>query len=517
MVYIKRWQGAAPPGFLRTMQPSKVVAPDRIAACCLSAAVALAPLPFGSVEPTAVAVWCIMLGICLVFAPVRSLRVGQLALAGLAGFVVVGYALVLHEQLAEHPWLATPDPIWRQAQAALATPLLPSVSIARNQAWFGLGRPLVCVLAIACGFLVGTDPGRARRLIKVVAWSGAAYAAYGIVIHLFDPTHILGRDKRAYLESVTGTFVNRNTAGAYFGSCAVVWSLLLWERVRREIGGRLPAWRVVVAQLFSAPSKKAVVAFVMFFLCLVAMFMTRSRAAVAISLLALVIAFTAYFRRDLPRRTGLLTALAGGSVLAIMLFEVMGAGVGARFELQGLNGGGRFEVYRSTLRMIADHPWFGTGAGTFAQAFPAYRSAAVSMSGTWDMAHNTLLEIAAEMGVPIATVVVVTWITIFAVLVRGVVIRRRDLIVPVAGLAVATLAVFHSLIDFSLQIPGYAIVAMALIGTGLAQSFPRKQGEAAESATGVGSMRVSDPFLQFSVNPQEGASGEETRSRRGTD
>jgi O-antigen ligase len=467
------------------MQPSKIVAPDRISAWCLLAAVALAPLPFGSAEPTAVAVWCIVLGVSLALAPVRSLQVGQLTLAGLAGFVVVGYALVLHEQLAEHPWLATPDPIWRQAAAALRTPLSPSVSIARNQPWFGLGSPLLCVLAIACGFLVGTDAARARQLIKVIAWSGAAYAAYGIVTHLLDPTHLLGRDKQAYLESVTGTFVNRNTAGAYFGSCAVVWSLLLWERVRREIASRSLAWRAVVSQLFSAPPKKAVVAFVMLFLCLVAMFMTRSRGAVVVSLLALVIAFTAYFRRDLPRRTEFLAALVGGCALASMLFEIMGEGVGARFALQGLNGGGRFEVYKSTLRIIADHPWFGTGEGTFAQVFPAYRSANISMWGTWDMAHNTVLEIAADMGVPIAAIVVVAWIIIFAVLIRGIVVRRRDFIMPVSGFAVATLAVLHSLIDFSLQIPGYAIVAMAVIGAGLAQSFAGKRGEVAENANGA--------------------------------
>ena len=33
------------------------------------------------------------------------------------------------------------------------------------------------------------------------------------------------------------------------------------------------------------------------------------------------------------------------------------------------------------------------------------------------------------------------------------------------------LAVLHSLIDFSLQIPGVAIIVLALVGAGLAQSF----------------------------------------------
>jgi O-antigen ligase len=202
-----------------------------------------------------------------------------------------------------------------------------------------------------------------------------------------------------------------------------------------------------------------------------------------LSLLALIVAFTAFFRRDLPRRTGLVNAIAGAGAVALILLQLMGGGINARFDFQGASDEGRLETYRSTLRMIADHPWFGTGQGTFAYAFPAYRSPNVSMWGVWDIAHNTLLEVASDMGIPIATLVVVAWMVVFAVLIRGVLVRRRDLIVPVAALSVAILAVLHSLIDFTLQIPGYAIVAMALIGTGLAQSLvasgditPQKSG-----------------------------------------
>ena len=471
---------------VRMMQLIKIVAPARIAAWLLFATAALAPLPFGSAEPTAIAFWCIVLGICLVLTSVRPLSPGQLVLGGLAGLVVAAYALVLHEQLAAHPWLATPHPIWHEAETALGVPLPPSVSIAHNVPWFELGRPLLCMLAIACGFLVGTERWRARQLVNVIAWSGVAYAAYGIVSHLFDPTHILGRDKEAYLGSVTGTFINRNTAGAYFGSCAVLWSLLLWERVRHEEPHGPLNWRAMAGRLVSAPTRDMIVAFAMLFLCLAAMFMTGSRGAVVLSLFALIIAFTAFFRRDLARSAGLVVALAGSGAVALILLQLMGTGVNARFDIQGLADEGRLETYRATLRMIAARPWFGTGQGTFAEAFPAYRSLNVSTWGVWDLAHNTLLEIAADMGVPIAGLVVVAWITIFAVLLRGILVRRRDHIFPAAALAVATLAVLHSLIDFSLQIPGYAIVALSLIGTGLAQSYPGERGKMAATARGEG-------------------------------
>ena len=437
----------------------------------LLAAAALAPLPFGSNQSTTIAFWCIVLGagVLLESSAIDHLRATQLVFAAFAAIVFAAYAFVLYEQLAAHPWLpAEPNPIWHEAEAALGVSLRSTVAIVHGQWWLELGRPLVCLLALAGGFLLGIERGRARRLVKTIAWSGAAYAAYGIVSQLIDPTHIFWLEKKAYLNSVTGPFINANTAGAYFGSCAVLWSLLFWERARLAMPpGRLD-WHSMAARLYSKPPRNVVIAFGMLFLCVAAMFMTKSRAAVLVSLLALMIAFVCFFRRDLPRRSGLMSALIGGGAIALILLQTMGAGVNARFDVQGFGTGGRLETYHATLRMIADHPWLGTGQGTFAYAFPIYRDTNDSL--VWNMAHNTLLEIAAEMGLPVAILVTVVWLIIFAMLIRGVLVHRRSLLVPSAALAVAVLAVLHSLIDFSLQIPGYAIVALALIGAGLAQS-----------------------------------------------
>ena len=120
--------------------------------------------------------------------------------------------------------------------------------------------------------------------------------------------------------------------------------------------------------------------------------------------------------------------------------------------------------------MIADHPWFGTGLGTFVWSFPAYRSGA-SMWGVWTYAHSTSLEIAADLGLPLTGLIGLAWLVVLVVLWRGVRIRRNDRIVPAGALAVAILCLAHSFTDFSLQHLGYAIVVFALVGAGLAQSF----------------------------------------------
>jgi O-antigen ligase len=209
----------------------------------------------------------------------------------------------------------------------------------------------------------------------------------------------------------------------------------------------------------------------MLFICLTAMFLTSSRAGVVLSLLALIVTFIVYFRRDLPPRSGIWIALGACGFVALVLLQFLGGAVSNRFDVSGLADEGRWAAYRSTVRMIADYPWFGTGLGTFAWSFPAYRSPEISMWGIWDIAHNTPLELASEVGLPLAGAVALGWMVTLAVLLSGIIIRRRDAIVPLGALSVSLIANLHSGIDFSLQIPGYAMIVFALAGAGLAQSF----------------------------------------------
>ena len=358
-----------------------------------------------------------------------------------------------------------------EAAKALEIQITPFVSIVRNQPFFAVGAPLADMLAAICGFVVCIDRDRSRQLILIVAWSGAAYAVYGIAAYLIDPTHVLWYEKIAYRDVLTSTFINRNTAAVYFGSCAVLWLLVLSEYARRRLPPGLIHWWDI-PRLLSEMTPILGLSLLMLLICLTAMLMTNSRAGIVLSLLALVVAFTCFFYRNLPRRGGIAAVLVIGSLFALIFLLVFGGNVSGRFAAQGLSDEGRLATYQSTLRMIADRPWFGTGLGTFMWSFPAYRGAQASSWGIWDLAHSTLLELSSDVGLPLTGLVVLAWLTVLGVLVRGVRIRRRNRIVPVSALAIAVLALVHSLIDFSMQIPGYSIVVFALVGAGLAQSFP---------------------------------------------
>jgi O-antigen ligase len=210
--------------------------------------------------------------------------------------------------------------------------------------------------------------------------------------------------------------------------------------------------------------------FVMLFICLSAMFMTGSRGGVLFSLGALVTSFAIYFARDLSRGPRLAAAVVAGVGISLFLLQVLGGNVTDRIDLQGLSDTGRPSAYRSTLRIIADNPWIGTGLGTFASAFPAYRGSDISMLGLWDIAHSTPLELASETGIPFTLIVAAAWIVALVVLLLACRGRRRSVAVPLSAFTVAMIAVTHSCIDFSLQIAGYSIVVFALLGVGLSQA-----------------------------------------------
>jgi O-antigen ligase len=445
---------------------------NRAATLLLLAVVALAPLPYGSVGAVPILAWCVILAIALGLASLRALDGRHVLVLGGVAIVVCAYVVVLHEQVSTHPFFSSaPDPAWHDAGEALKVQIRPSIALVRDQPLLSIGPTLAAILSLLVAFIVCIDRDRAHRLIEVVAWSGAAYAVYGIIAFLIDPTHVLGMRKEAYTTVLTATFINRNSAAIYFGSCAILWLLMLADRLRAQLPRGLPLSWSMLARPLRDPRRRGVVAFAAFLACLIAMFLTGSRAGVMLSLLAAIMAFGLFTLKAVRLGHRRMRPLLLAGCVAIVLMQVLGAGVLGRLDREGLSGEGRAEAYRSTLAMIDDHPWLGTGLGTFAAVFPAYRSDAVSSWGIWDRAHSTPLEIAAEMGVPLAAIVVAGWAGAFIILGFGLWNRNRDHIVVIAALAVGGLAVLHSLIDFSLQIPGVAIIVLALVGAGLAQSF----------------------------------------------
>jgi O-antigen ligase len=423
---------------------------------------ALAPLPFGLTAPLPLAFVCVGLAVSLLAADFRSVDTPHLrgiwpVLTAMAIYLAV--AAMQHRSGSADGLPAAP--IWAEAEALLGVPLPARPAWSVSKFWISMGAPIVAVLSLIRATVLCATRGGAARLWPVLAASGAAYAVFGVIAHLMTPDLLLWRPKTAYFDAVTGPFVNRNTAATYWGTCSVICLAMAMHRLTgrrgRQTRGLVPPW------LRAAWPWAGLAA------CLLALAMTGSRAGTGLTLAALILVATLLWasRTERPRwsfrRGG--SALLAGTVVML----VLGGATMARVRVYGLYDEQRAVAYGDTLSMIAAHPWLGVGIGAFADVFPRFRSSELGSSGIWDRAHSTPLEIAAEAGLPVTTLIAATCLFLVYLLLRGSFRRRRDRVYPVAALGCMWLGIAHSCVDFSLQIPGYTVVFAAVIGCGLAQ------------------------------------------------
>lgn len=161
-----------------------------------------------------------------------------------------------------------------------------------------------------------------------------------------------------------------------------------------------------------------VTATVVMLLCGTGVLVTRSRAAT----LAMLIGVAAVWIASIPaiRRSGRKLALAlAGFVAATTLTGVLIAALGKRewFEQAPVSLSFRFQYWRSTWRMVRDHPWFGSGPGNFQSVYERYREPQTTEQISDP--HNFLFETMASGGLPAA-------VTLIAVLIAcGLLVYRR--------------------------------------------------------------------------------------------
>lgn len=442
----------------------------------LCAVIAFAPLPFGSMDSRIIAVWILLLATVPLL--VTPIPLAARDLAVLLGFatITLAWMFVVSQQLDRllllSGWLTAP--IWEQTSAILAENMKSSTAVARNQAFFSAGSQIASLLSMLCGYLVGRNRSAARLLMTTFLGSALLYAIYGLIAFVVWPNYFLWHQKYNYLNSLTATFTNPNVAASYFGTATLGWLLV---SAGRECGGAgktpLP-WREWIRSRLDAASPRRMAYLLACFTMFITTMLTGSRAGSVLSLLAIAGAVQTHFRRELHKR-GLFWAFPMIALaLAIGSIAVLAPRVNERFGVQGFFDSGRRHSYASTMEIIKDYPWLGSGLGTFKWIFPSYRAGGIPSYGVWEQAHSTTLEIAAEMGIPFTLLLGGCWLAIFLVLARGMLVRNRDAVLPTAAFWIGVLAIGHSQIDFPLQIPGFSLAICPILGMGMAQSFSSK-------------------------------------------
>jgi O-antigen ligase len=133
----------------------------------------------------------------------------------------------------------------------------------------------------------------------------------------------------------------------------------------------------------------------------------------------------------------------------------------------------RSELYGRVLTAIGDAGPTGTGFGGFMEAFRPYKTDGLGRY-SWDMAHNSYLENALELGWIAAGAFLLAMLWIAARCLRGLGERARRTQYAACGLASTLLVGVHALVDFSMQIPAIPAAYAMLMGIAWAQSWPTR-------------------------------------------
>lgn len=445
----------------------------------LIALIALAPLPLGGNRPLPAALLALAAGFLLIawglHAAVSGRRI-PVAPARLRWPLLLYGAVCLW---AFMQWLPTGwgDPVWAEASAALGMPLAARISVNPEATLSGLMRLLAYGGVFWLALQLTRDRERARAAILAAAAIGAVYSLYGIAVYLAGNGWILMYRKWAYGDSLTSTFVNRNSFATFAGLCLLCAFCMLLDRIRHLIALDRP-WRIKTAMIAEELlGRSAALAFSALVIA-IALMLTASRAGIASSLLALAVFVTLWLRgRPLrPAAILLIAGLAGG--IFLLAYSTSGEQLAARSTAQdiGESAAGRAQVYALTIDAIRSSPWTGTGLGTFADAFPAYKGGALDPALHWDKTHNTFLENAFELGIPAATALNLALLMLAWRAMRGAIERRREKALPALGLSATILAGLHSLVDFSLQIPAVTLLYTLILAVSVSQSW--RGGEA---------------------------------------
>ncbi len=204
---------------------------------------------------------------------------------------------------------------------------------------------------------------------------------------------IFAYEKIYYLDSATGTFINRNHFGIFLAIC-LPFSLELLQA--GTIHERSRNWRERVVRFMEHGFIRRV---------LPAMAAVRHPHRHPALFLARSVRSRASGDPGLPAVRGEGAGIRRPVLALLILIPIIlltwqsVRAPGERFIEDPENTysvGGRLPAWEAGLGMVPDHPVFGTGFGTFEHAFPAYQPP--DLRGYWDHLHNDFLQFLVEGG-----------------------------------------------------------------------------------------------------------------------
>ncbi|MEM7619738.1 MAG: O-antigen ligase family protein [Pseudomonadota bacterium] len=367
---------------------------------------------------------------------------------------------------------ALSHPLWQMSAQALQEDIPGRISINPEQSEIGLIRLLTYAGVFWLALQFGRDPEKAKILLYSIVIAITVYASYGLILKILESHTILWFAKEHYKDSLTSTFINRNSAATYFGLGCTALLALMVSHLRRNLFHASPK-KVFLSQLIQTiTSMRMLISIYALFVTFAALVLTGSRAGLIVTIIAMLCLLLIYMLKSKQKHWVYISGLCLMLVAISFILEASGDFLGQRLQnMEALVETSRMKTYALTLTMINDFPFTGTGLGTYGNIFPMYRDSSIPSYGVWDKAHNTYLELILELGIPAALLLFCAVFLLIKITLRGVFERKKNSNYSAIAFTCSVLVGLHSLVDFSLQIQAITITYMVLLGIGVSQSW----------------------------------------------
>lgn len=361
---------------------------------------------------------------------------------------------------------ALQHPLWQIAASVLAEPMSGAISVDPAAGYKAVLWTATAAAAFILAVQFGREPRRAWLITFVLTLAAGLVAVYGLAVYALGNHWVLWQPKHAYLNVLTATFIGRDDYAA-LAAVAITSSVSLFLALPQSLAAAgVPRRYDMILRLVLAGG---------FLLLSASLILTGSRAgAVMVAMgVALVILFE--MARAGRERWTMLFVVAAVIAISVALAYFLGDFLIGRFAASYDDLLYRLAIDNRMLDGIAASPWLGYGYGAFEQAFPMFRDTSLAPNSVFEYGHNDWLEALFTLGIPGGLLLWSVFLWIFIRCLKGMLGGHRGSTYSALALALLVATMLHSLVDFSLQIQGFALPFMSLLAVGVAQSWPQQR------------------------------------------
>jgi len=349
---------------------------------------------------------------------------------------------------------------------------------------------LACFTLLLAGLTAALSRSGVRRLAQSIVAFGVLLALVGIIQKATLGEHAWGGMKIYglwtpvnLLSTPFGPYVNKNHFAGWMLMglpLALGFALGLAEHGTRHISS---GWRSFILWFSSPEGGKLQLTLLAIVFMGASLLMTKSRSGVGGLVIAVILVSIIAGRRLGSARAG----IAALMTLAILFVVVLGL-ADSEFTSRVTNRMSAVElrknIWSDSAAVIRDFPVAGTGLNTFGTAMLTYQT--VQHDQHFQEAHNDYLQVLVEGGILIALPALVALVLIARVVYRRFASREDDTLTYWirVGATVGLVAVAaQAFVEFSLQMPGNAAMAVVLLAIALHHPPTRRRRSSSQLPT----------------------------------